>query len=77
MVEQRLLRLVETEQQLEFSRGVGGHPIGFLAIGRLWAEIDVDRAVGILLDARGRADLGWRLAGFDDRQRFGGSDDSQ
>src|SRR5262249_24766389 len=57
LVEERLLRTVEAEEDLEPSPGSGGDPVRLLAFGGLRPEVDVDRAVGVLLKARrlGRA----------------------
>src|SRR6185295_4058962 len=57
LLEQRLLRAVEAEENLEPSVGARGNPVRFLAVRGFRAEVDVHRAVVVLLQSRrlGRA----------------------
>src|SRR5262245_57232718 len=48
LLEQRLGRGVETEHEFEMALGVGRNPVRLLALRRLGAEPDVDRAVRVL-----------------------------
>src|SRR5499426_790933 len=51
LLEERLLGTVNAEQDFELPAGAGGNPVRFLALGCLRAEIDVDRAVRVLLQS--------------------------
>src|SRR4029453_13997944 len=48
LLEEFLLWTVETEHQFEFAGRIGRYPVRFLPGRRLWAEIEIDRAVSIL-----------------------------
>ena len=52
LVEERLLRAVKAEQHFEPAAGAGRHPVRLLPSGAVGPKYDLDRPVGIPLQAR-------------------------